>query len=85
MAVADIADSEELARLAAETGIDLSGLPALMTSAQLAPLLGTTVEVLANQRYKRRGIPFIRLGSKRVRYLRADVARYLLSNRQETA
>ena len=80
MAVADIADAE-LARLYVETGIDLSELPSIMTAAELAPVLGSTVESLANERYRRVGVPYIKHG-RRIRYLRADVARYLIANRK---
>jgi hypothetical protein len=84
MAVADIAD-EALAQLYIETGVDLSQLPPIMTAAELAPALKTTVMSLANERYRRVGVPYVKHG-RRVRYLRADVARYLLANRRgETA
>jgi hypothetical protein len=74
----------ELSRLFVDTGIDLSTLPAVMTADVLAPVLGVTVGSLANERYRRVGIPYIKHG-KRVRYLRADVARYLIANRRTYA
>ena len=71
----------ELHKLYLDTGIDLSTFPTIMTSEQLAPVLGLTVGGLANDRYRHVGIPFIKHG-KRVRYLRADVARYLMAHRK---
>lgn len=82
MAVADVTDAEMI-RLYTETGIDLSQLPAVMTAAELAPAIGLSVASLSQERYLNKGIPYIKLGH-RVRYLRADVARYLLANRRET-
>ncbi len=61
--------------------IDLSQLPPIMTAAILAPALDTTVEALANERYRKTGIPYVKY-QKRVRYLRVDVARYLIANRR---
>jgi hypothetical protein len=82
MGVTDIADAE-LARLYVETGIDLSTAPAILTASELASVLSTTVESLANERCRHVGIPFVKHG-RRVRYLRADVARYLIANRKQT-
>jgi hypothetical protein len=72
----------ELVQLYNETGIDLSHLPAVMTADQLAPAINVTVGSLAQERYLGQGIPYIRLG-RRIRYTRADVARYLAANRHE--
>jgi hypothetical protein len=79
MPVADRID-DELAKLYIESGIDLSSLPDIMTADQLAPALQKTVDALAQDRYRNRGIPYVRVG-RRIRYLRADVARYLIANR----
>lgn len=79
MPVKDRIESE-LFKLYADTGIDVSTLPAVMTAEELAPVLGVTIGALANDRYRRVGIPFVRIG-RRVRYLRADVIRYLIANR----
>jgi hypothetical protein len=70
----------ELTNLYADTGIDLSMLPAISTAEELAPVLSTTVSALAQDRYRGRGIRYVKFG-RRVRYLRADVARYLAANR----
>jgi hypothetical protein len=69
-----------LAELLQQTGIDLSALPPVMRSVELAPALGMTSEALAQERYRGGGIPYVKLG-RRVRYLRADVARYLVTHR----
>jgi hypothetical protein len=70
----------ELTKLLAETGIDLSECPPVIKPEVLAPLLGVTVGALANDRYRGVGVPFVKHG-KRVRYLRGDVARYLIAHR----
>lgn len=55
-------------------------LPAVATSAQIAQVVQTTVDALAQDRYRRRGIPFVKIGG-RVRYLREDVIAFLAANR----
>ncbi|MDN4518141.1 helix-turn-helix domain-containing protein [Mycolicibacterium austroafricanum] len=74
----------ELAKLYADTGLDLSMLPVIMTAEELAPAIHVSVGSLAQDRYRNRGIPYIRMG-RRIRYARADVARYLAANRSEVA
>lgn len=59
----------------------LDELPELMTAKQLAEYLQTTEAALSQDRYLGRGVPFIKAGAKRVRYLRADVESYLQSQR----
>ena len=81
MAHEDLVDAE-LAELLRQTGIDLSTLPAVMNTEQLAPVLGMTPAALAQDRYRCGGIPYVKVG-RRVRYLRADVCRYLIANRSE--
>ncbi|MGC2380731.1 MAG: hypothetical protein WA622_27020 [Mycobacterium sp.] len=66
-----------------KTGIDLSPLPPVIAPERLAPEIGVTVGALAQDRYRNQGIPYIKLG-RRVRYARADVARYLMANRRAT-
>jgi hypothetical protein len=70
----------ELMQLYVDTGIDLSTLPPICTPEELAPVIRTTVGALANERYRGVGIAYVKHG-RRVRYLRADVARYLAANR----
>jgi hypothetical protein len=55
-------------------------LPAIATASQMAAILQTTVDSLAQDRYRRRGVPWIKIGG-RVRYLREDVLDYLSANR----
>jgi hypothetical protein len=83
MPVKDITETE-LSKLYVDTGIDLSTLPAISAPDELAPVLRVTVGSLANERYRRVGIPYVKHG-KRVRYLRADVVRYLIANRKTYA
>ncbi len=79
MAHPHLAD-EALAELLRQTNIDLSALPPIMDTVQLAPVLNTTPAALAQDRYRGGGIPFVKIG-RRVRYLRADVCRYLIGHR----
>ena len=60
--------------------IALDDLPQLATPSQLAAVLQTTVDSLAQDRYRRRGVPWTKVGG-RVRYLREDVLNYLSANR----
>lgn len=55
-------------------------LPPIATAAQVAGVVQTTVDALAQDRYRRRGIPHVKIGG-RVRYLRADVLKFLADNR----
>ena len=84
MAHGDLVDAE-LAELLRQTGFDLSTLPAVMSTEQLAQVLGITAAALAQDRYRTGGtgdcIPYVKVGRRRVRYLRADVARYLVTHR----
>jgi len=58
----------------------LGELPSIATPSQLAAVLQTTVDSLAQDRYRRRGVPWTKVGG-RVRYLRVDVLKYLAANR----
>lgn len=62
--------------------LTLEALPPVMTTEQLAPVLGISPDALAQDRYRTdgQGVPFTRIG-RRARYLRADVMAYLISNR----
>jgi hypothetical protein len=82
MAIQDVTDTE-LSRLFIDTGIDLSTIPAIAKARELAPVMGTTEAALAQDRYRRGGIPYVKFG-RRVRYLRADVARYLAAHRSSS-
>ncbi|MCZ4559885.1 helix-turn-helix domain-containing protein [Rhodococcus sp. IEGM 1401] len=52
----------------------------LLTPAQCAELLNTSVGSLANRRYKGTGPTFVKLGQL-VRYRRTDIETYLKGNR----
>lgn len=62
--------------------LNLEALPPVMTTEQLAPVLGISADALAQDRYRTdgQGVPFTRIG-RRVRYLRADVIQFLVDNR----
>jgi len=60
----------------------LDELPTLLTPPELARLLRSTTNTLAQNRYLGLGVPFIRHGRK-VLYARADVLAYLEANRCE--
>ncbi len=55
-------------------------LPEVATSTQVAKFVQSTPDALAQDRYRRRGIPYVKIGG-RVRYLRADVLKFLDDNR----
>ncbi len=55
-------------------------LPPVATSTQVAKVVQTTPDALAQDRYRRRGIPYVKIGG-RVRYLREDVLKFLADNR----
>ncbi|RIT84228.1 DNA-binding protein [Mycobacteroides abscessus] len=55
----------------------------VMTAKELAAELHMTEAALAQDRYRGTGIPFVKVGGRRVRYLRADVMAYLASNRMQ--
>jgi hypothetical protein len=73
----------ELEQLYADTGIELSMLPPIAKAEELAGALRCSVGALAQERYRNQGIPYIKMG-RRVRYVRAEVARYLMANRRAT-
>jgi hypothetical protein len=60
--------------------ITLEDLPPVAKAAQVAVVVQTTEDALAQDRYRGRGIPYVKIGG-RVRYLRADVLGYLAANR----
>jgi hypothetical protein len=55
-------------------------LPPVAKPEQVAVVVQTTVDALAQDRYRRRGIPYVKIGG-RVRYLRDDVLKFLADNR----
>lgn len=76
----NVADATGPMGLLRQTGIDLSALPPIMSTEQLASVLGITPGALAQDRYRTAGIPYVKIG-RRVRYLRADVCWYLIAHR----
>ncbi|OBJ95273.1 hypothetical protein A5746_01855 [Mycolicibacterium conceptionense] len=67
-----------------ERSIPLDALPPVATAVQVAPVIGSTVQALAQDRYMRKGLPYTTIG-RRVRYLRPDVIRFLAMHRVEGA
>ncbi|MDW5609268.1 DNA-binding protein [Mycolicibacterium sp. D5.8-2] len=55
-------------------------LPHIAKAEHVAAVLHTTVDALAQDRYRRRGLPWCKIGG-RVRYLRADVLKFLADSR----
>jgi len=60
--------------------IDLDVLPPVATPKQVANFVQTTEAAMSQDRYRGRGIPFVKIGG-RVRYLRQDVLDYLGAHR----
>jgi hypothetical protein len=54
-------------------------LPVLLTAAETAKILRIPEASLAQDRFYRRGLPYLRIGSK-IRYDRAVVAEYLAAS-----
>lgn len=69
----------EVVSLYEQTGVDLSMLPEICNTEELARAIHVTAGSLTQDRYMRRGLPYLRLG-RRIRYSRAAVARYLLDH-----
>ena len=63
-------------------GVDLADLPPIMNTAQVATLIGSTPDAVAQNRYTHpeTAIPWVKCG-RLVRYLRVDVVNYLIANR----
>jgi hypothetical protein len=74
-------DLKDLIAELAASGVDIDAMPPVMNTQQLASLLGLTVQGLEQARYRDMGVPYVKVGN-RVRYLRMDVARWLLANRK---
>ncbi|MDQ1250705.1 MAG: hypothetical protein QG597_5085 [Actinomycetota bacterium] len=72
------AAADLVAQMEAQVPIDL--LPPVSMPEHVANVLHTTVDALAQDRYRRRGVPWCKVGG-RVRYLRTDVLKFLAANR----
>lgn len=57
----------------------MENLPPLMTTAEVAEYLKASKASLDQDRYLKRGLPYVRIG-RRVRYRREDVLNYLSAN-----
>lgn len=55
-------------------------LPHIAKPEHVADVMHTTIDALSQDRYRRRGLPWVKI-SGRVRYLRADVLKFLADNR----
>jgi hypothetical protein len=62
----------------------LHEMPELLKPAEAAVFLRTTTNTLQQDRYLRRGVPYIKLGG-RVLYRRTDILAFLDANRYEPA
>jgi hypothetical protein len=60
--------------------MESDGLPAVATASQAARFVQSTEDALAQDRYRGRGLPYVKIGG-RVRYLREDILKYLADNR----
>jgi hypothetical protein len=61
--------------------LDPDQLPPVAKPAQVAKVIQTSEASLAQDRYRGRGIPFVKIAG-RVRYLRQDVLDYLAAHRK---
>jgi hypothetical protein len=73
-----VTQTRELAALA--DLLDPEVLPPVATPKQVSKVVQTSEAALAQDRYRGKGIPFVKI-SGRVRYLRQDVLAYLAANR----
>jgi hypothetical protein len=61
--------------------LTLAELPEVAPPADVARVFHTTESALAQDRYLKRGLPYVKFG-RRVRYLRADLVAYLEASRE---
>ncbi len=73
---------DELTKLFIETGFDLSAFPVVGDTKDVARLFNTSDDAVVQRRKRGSGPPWVRHG-RTVKYLRTDVARYLLANRTD--
>jgi hypothetical protein len=77
-------DSQQLRKRETNTTMTLDTMPDLLKPTEAAKLLRTTTNTLQQDRYLRRGVPYIKVGH-RVLYARNDILAYLTANRSEPA
>jgi hypothetical protein len=64
-------------------GVTGTNLDELLTANQVAEYLGTSERVLAVERHRGVGLPYVRVG-RRIRYRAKDIAAYLDANTVES-
>ena len=62
--------------------LTLNDLPDVATPVDVARVMQTTTNALAQDRFLKRGLPYIKYGS-RVRYLKADILVYLAAAQEQ--
>ena len=67
-----------------EARMTLNEMPELLKPAEAAQLLRTITNTLQQDRYLRRGAPYIKIGG-RILYAREDIRSFLAANRNEPA
>jgi len=55
-----------------------------LTEKQVSEMTGFALSTLRNHRFKRQGIPYLKIGKRTVRYLLDDVLAYMESRRIQT-
>ena len=55
-----------------------------LTEKQVSEMTGFALSTLRNNRFKRQGIPYLKIGKRTVRYLLDDVLAYMESRRIQT-
>ena len=58
-----------------------NSLLSLLTETQVSQITQRAVQTLRNDRFRRRGIPYIRLGGRQIRYRFVDVMAYIEARR----
>ena len=54
--------------------------PRYLTETQVSDLTGFALSTLRNWRFERRGIPYLRIGKRSIRYLYDDVVAFMETN-----
>lgn len=62
--------------------MQLQQLEQLIDEKQLAEITGKALQTIRNDRCKKKGVPYIKLG-RSIRYSLSDIARYIDENRIE--
>ena len=59
----------------------MKNLPGYLTEIQVSELTGFKLPTLRNWRFERRGIPYLRIGKRSIRYKLQDVIDYMETRR----